>query len=90
MQDQDLKMKLMELLMSEMDDMAVSKFKKPEEPVALEVEMEAKELPMEELESKMEQKMSGEMPVEMPEDDEEDYGGSRLMEKLKAIKSKKM
>lgn len=86
MQDQELKMKLMELLMDDMDEMAVSKLRKPEEPMALEVEMEAKELPMDELEQKISDKMSPEMPVE----DEEDYGGSRLMEKLKAIKSKKM
>ena len=92
MQDKELKMKLMELLMSEMDEMAVSKLKKPEEPMALEVEMEAKELPMDELSAKMEEKMSGELPSEpsMPEDDEEDYGGSRLMEKLKALKKPKM
>lgn len=91
MQDQDIKMKLMELLMSEMDDMAVSKLKKPEEPMALEVEMEAKELPMDELSSKIEEKMSPAMAAEPEmEDDEEDYGGSRLMEKLKALKSKKM
>ena len=87
--DQEIKMRLLELLMEDMDEMAVSKLKKPsEEPMAVEVEMEAKEMPMDELKGKMEEKMSMPEP-EMPEDDE-DYGDSRLMEKLKALKSKKM
>lgn len=82
--DSEIKAKLLELLMSEMDDVAVSKLKKPEPPVAMEVEMEAKEVSPEEIKEKM-------MPSEEPEmESEDDYEDSRLMQRLKELKAKKM
>jgi hypothetical protein len=95
--EKELKMELLEMLMAEMDNSLGRKLKPSEDDAVVEVtQIESEEMPVEDLESMMEDKMSDEesiLPEEMveeeDEEDDEDWGDSRLMQKLMALKAKK-
>lgn len=99
--DIDIKKKLLELLMADMDKAEVSKIKPKAEPVAIIEKTESEVIPADELKDKIKESIGGvleakpEIESEDDEDEEEveveseedDLGGSsRLMEKLKEIK----
>jgi len=92
--EKEIKMQLLEKLMGEMDQYAGSKFSPKSEPKVEVTEVEQKEMPMSEVQDMMKDKMSmsseePSMEMEESEDESEDYGDSRLMDKLKALKAKK-
>lgn len=91
--EKEIKMQLLEKLMGEMDQYAGNKFSPKSEPKVEVTEVEQKEMPMSEVQDMMKDKMSmssEEPSMEMEdEDDSEDFGDSRLMDKLKALKAKK-
>ena len=103
MKENELKMKLLEQLMNEMDEAQVSRLplKKKmeqameEEPVA--VIEEKKVVPMDQAEDALKDKLSeamsadeAEVTMDEPEmEDDEDLGDSALMRRLKAAKARK-
>ena len=84
--EKEMKMKLLEELMDIMDSKVVEKLK-PSDKVQV-TEIESKEMPIEDLEAKIEDKLAPKEEPEIQEEDE-DYGDSRLMQKLMALKKKK-
>lgn len=98
--DMELKKKLLEMLMADMDKAEVSKIKPKAEPVAIIEKTESEVIPADELKDKIKESIGGVLEAkpeeEAPEADEEedeeveeldDLGGSsRMMEKLKEMK----
>ena len=72
--EKQLKMDLLEKLMSEMEDHSIKRLKKSEPKVEV-TELEQKEMPLSELKEMMTDKMSADEPVEESEEDEEDKEG---------------
>lgn len=92
--DMEIKKKLLEMLMGDMDKAEASKLKPKSEPVAIVETTESEVIPTGELKDKVKSLMSKEPQekedvTEEMEDEDEDMEGSRLMEKLKEIKRMK-
>jgi len=96
-EDKELKEKLLEMLMEDMDSAISSKLKPKSklEPMMEVVEIKKEsvepELSLEKEDSEDSEKELPEssMMVEKEEEEDEDYGDSRLMQKLKELKAKK-
>lgn len=95
MMDKELKMKLLEELMKEMDDSSLSSFKKKDEimPDGEEMvkvkEVKVDEVPMSKAPGMIEEKIAEAMEKDGEEDmdeEEDEYEGSDLMKRLKALK----
>ena len=94
LKDKELKMKLLQLLMDDMDEKVMSEVAK-KEPTVKVVKHSEEEVPMSDVEDEMKEKLM-EMSEELPEEemeaesdeDDEDYG-SRLMERLQKNKKSK-
>lgn len=97
--DKELKMKLLQELMDEMDETSMTKFKKgddimPEGGMVKVKEVKEDIVPASKASSMIEEKMAEAMKKdgmesegeEMEEEDEDEYEGSSLMQKLKALK----
>lgn len=91
--DREIKMKLLEALMDEMDEASLSRLKK--EPMVNVKKVEEKEMPLEDAKDMIKEKMlSSEAPeseevIEVEQEDEEDDFGSDLMRRLREAKMKK-
>jgi len=97
MMDKELKMKLLEELMAEMDESSMSKFKKGE-PIMPEEEVEC--APASGVETKImgamkkddmvegeeEEEVEGAEIMAVEDEEEDEYEGSSLMKKLRALK----
>ena len=97
MNEREIKMKLLEALMDEMDESSSTKLKK--EPVVQVKEVEEKEMPLSEAKDMIKEKMMGAESEEQPGvcsecekepcECEEDDMGSDLMRRLKEIRKAK-